>query len=98
MSFLNMCAPADGVKGIKEFVLQSIVGAGGKPCPPGIVGVGIGGSADYAMYLAQEAVARPGGAREPDPLGVGLEGGVFPPPEADGSRAKGPRGDGALLP
>jgi len=43
MSFLKMCVPADGVKGIKQFVLESIVGAGGKPCPPGIVGVGIGG-------------------------------------------------------
>jgi fumarate hydratase subunit alpha/L(+)-tartrate dehydratase alpha subunit len=35
MSFLKMCVPADGVKGIKQFVLESIVGAGGKPCPPG---------------------------------------------------------------
>ena len=41
MSFLKMCVPADGVKGIKQFVLESIVGAGGKPCPPGIVGGGI---------------------------------------------------------
>ena len=40
MSFLKMCVPADGVAGIKRFVLDSIVGAGGKPCPPGIVGVG----------------------------------------------------------
>src|SRR5205814_1033124 len=36
MSFLKMCVPADGVKGIKQFVLEPIVGAGGKPCPPGI--------------------------------------------------------------
>jgi tartrate/fumarate subfamily iron-sulfur-dependent hydro-lyase alpha chain len=57
MSFLKMCVPADGVKGIKQFVLESIVDAGGKPCPPGIVGVGIGGSADYAMYLAKEATS-----------------------------------------
>ena len=54
-----MCVPADGVNGIKRFVLESIVGAGGKPCPPGIVGVGIGGSADYAMHLAKEAIMRP---------------------------------------
>ena len=40
MSFLKMCVPADGVTGIKKFVLESIVGAGGKPCPPGIVGSG----------------------------------------------------------
>ena len=58
MSFLKMCIPADGVKGIKQFVLESIVGAGGKPCPPGIVGVGIGGSADYAMALAKDAIMR----------------------------------------
>ena len=52
MTFLKMLVPADGVAGIKKFVLESIVGAGGKPCPPGIVGIGIGGSADYAMHLA----------------------------------------------
>src|SRR5688500_20298146 len=74
MSFLKMCVPADGVKGIKKFVLESIVGAGGKPCPPGIVGVGIGGSADYAMHLAKEAIARPGGAHNPDPLDAHREG------------------------
>jgi fumarate hydratase subunit alpha/L(+)-tartrate dehydratase alpha subunit len=73
MSFLKMCVPADGVKGIKQFVLESIVGAGGKPCPPGIVGVGIGGSADYAMYLAKEAIARPVGTRNPDPVVAELE-------------------------
>jgi tartrate/fumarate subfamily iron-sulfur-dependent hydro-lyase alpha chain len=73
MSFLKMCVPADGVAGIKRFVLDSIVGAGGKPCPPGIVGVGVGGSADYAMYLAKEAIARPVGTRNPDPEVAKLE-------------------------
>ena len=73
MSFLKMCVPADGVTGIKKFVLESIVGAGGKPCPPGIVGVGIGGSADYAMHLAKEAIARPVGTRNSDPLVATLE-------------------------
>jgi len=73
MSFLKMCVPADGVAGIKRFVLDSIVGAGGKPCPPGIVGVGIGGSADYAMHLAKEAIARPVGTRNPDPEVAKLE-------------------------
>jgi tartrate/fumarate subfamily iron-sulfur-dependent hydro-lyase alpha chain len=77
MSFLKMCVPADGVKGIKEFVLESIVGAGGKPCPPGIVGVGIGGSADYAMYLAKEAIARPVGTRNADPVVAQLEEELF---------------------
>jgi tartrate/fumarate subfamily iron-sulfur-dependent hydro-lyase alpha chain len=73
MSFLKMCVPADGVVGIKRFVLDSIVGAGGKPCPPGIVGVGIGGSADYAMHLAKEAIARPVGTRNEDPEVAKLE-------------------------
>jgi fumarate hydratase subunit alpha len=73
MSFLKMCTPADGVAGIKRFVLDSIVGAGGKPCPPGIAGVGIGGSADYAMHLAKEAIARPVGTHNPDPEVAKLE-------------------------
>ncbi|MCZ7589510.1 MAG: fumarate hydratase [Gaiella sp.] len=73
MSFLKMLVPADGVNGIKRFVLESIVEAGGKPCPPGIVGIGIGGSADYALHLAKEAIARPIGTRNPDPLVAELE-------------------------
>src|SRR5579884_1952142 len=77
MSFLKMCVPADGVRGIKQFVLESIVGAGGKPCPPGIVGVGIGGSADYAMHLAKEAIMRPIGTRNPDPVVARLEEELF---------------------
>ena len=77
MSFLKMCVPADGVKGIKRFVLESIVGAGGKPCPPGIVGVGIGGSADLAMHLAKEAIARPVGTHNGDPDVAALESDLF---------------------
>jgi tartrate/fumarate subfamily iron-sulfur-dependent hydro-lyase alpha chain len=72
-----MCIPADGVKGIKQFVLESIVGAGGKPCPPGIVGVGIGGSADLAMHLAKEAIARPVDDVNPDPDVAALERELF---------------------
>jgi tartrate/fumarate subfamily iron-sulfur-dependent hydro-lyase alpha chain len=77
MSFLKMCVPAEGVRGIKRFVLESIVGAGGKPCPPGIVGVGVGGSADYAMALAKEAIMRPVGTRNPDPVVAALEEELF---------------------
>ena len=73
MSFLKMLVPADGVKAIKRFVLDAVVGAGGKPCPPGIVGVGIGGSADLAMHLAKEAIARPVGTHNPDPDVARLE-------------------------
>jgi len=73
MSFLKMLTPADGVPAIKRFVIDSIVDAGGKPCPPGIVGVGIGGSADLAMHLAKEAIARPVGSANPDPDVAALE-------------------------
>ncbi len=59
MSALGMLLPAQGVKGIKEFVLQTLVNAGGKPCPPIIIGMGIGGSADIAMKLAKESLLRP---------------------------------------
>jgi tartrate/fumarate subfamily iron-sulfur-dependent hydro-lyase alpha chain len=77
MSFLKMCTPADGIAGIKRFVLDSIVNSGGRPCPPGIVGVGIGGSADYAMHLAKEAIARPIGTSNPDPEVAKLEEELF---------------------
>src|SRR4051794_19125855 len=67
MSSLKMCVPADGVKGIKQFVLESIVGAGGKPCPPGIVGVGIGGGARPPRYPPKKGNTRPRGARTAPP-------------------------------
>lgn len=73
MSFLKMLYPADGVAGIKKFVLDTVVEAGGKPCPPTIVGVGIGGSSDLCMTLAKKATLRPVGSRNPDPEVAGLE-------------------------
>jgi fumarate hydratase subunit alpha len=59
MSALKMLTPAQGVKGIKEFILDTLVHAGGKPCPPIILGIGIGGSADISIKLAKEALLRP---------------------------------------
>ena len=59
MSALAMLTPAQGLKGIKAFVLDTVVRAGGRPCPPTIVGVGIGGTADQAAELAKEALLRP---------------------------------------
>ena len=66
MSAMKMLVPADGVNGIKRFVLEHVVGAGAKPCPPTIVGVGIGGSSDLCLALAKKATARPLGSRNPD--------------------------------
>jgi fumarate hydratase subunit alpha len=66
MSVLRMLTPSQGVNGIKESVLDAVVSAGGKPCPPTIVGVGIGGSADIATSLAKHALLRPLGTENPD--------------------------------
>ncbi len=55
MSFLKMLNPSEGVKGIKKFVLQCIFESGARPCPPMIVGIGLGGTSDLAMSLAKEA-------------------------------------------
>ena len=59
MSALRMLSPSEGLKSVKSFVLDVVVNAGGRPCPPTIVGVGIGGSADIAMSLAKRALLRP---------------------------------------
>lgn len=73
MTNLKMLVPAEGVKGIKRFVIEQVVGAGAKPCPPTIVGVGIGGSSDLCMALAKKATTRPIGSRNPDPEIAALE-------------------------
>ncbi|MCL6563197.1 MAG: fumarate hydratase [Firmicutes bacterium] len=73
MSYFRMLLPADGVAGVKRFVVESVVGSGGNPCPPVIVGVGLGGSADLCMLLAKKAIARPCGSINPDPEVAGLE-------------------------
>ena len=59
MSSLKMLKPSEGVNGIKKFVIETVANAGGNPCPPTIIGVGVGGSSDYAMKLAKKALLRP---------------------------------------
>jgi fumarate hydratase subunit alpha len=73
MSVLAMLTPSQGLKGIKKVVLDAVVSAGGKPCPPTIVGVGIGGSADQAMLLAKQALLRPLHVANSDPQLAALE-------------------------
>lgn len=65
MSALGMLNPSDSVEGVRRFVADAIVRAEGKPCPPAIVGVGVGGSADTCMALAKKALLRPAGSRNP---------------------------------
>lgn len=73
MSFLKMVTPGEGMKGVKKFILDSVVQAGGNPCPPTIVGVGLGGTADKCMWLAKEAIRRPVGQPHPEPEITALE-------------------------
>ena len=73
MSALGMLSPSVGLDGVKRFVFESVKKAGGRPCPPIIVGVGIGGSADLAMNLGKRALLRPVGMRHPEPLVSTLE-------------------------
>jgi fumarate hydratase subunit alpha len=63
---LKMALPGEGIQGIKRFVLDTVIAAGGKPCPPIIVGVGIGGSSDLAMKIAKKALLGKIGERNPD--------------------------------
>jgi len=91
MSFLKMLVPADGVNGIKKFVLEHVVGAGAKPCPPTIVGVGIGGSSDLCMALAKKATTRALGSKNPDPQIAALEEELF---DAINQTGIGPQGLG----
>lgn len=73
MSALKMLKPADGVEGVKNFVVETVEKAGANPCPPIIVGVGIGGSFDKAAYLAKHALLRPVDEPNPDEYYAALE-------------------------
>ena len=72
-SFLKMAVPAEGIDAIKTFVVDCVIAAGGKTCPPTIVGVGIGGTSDLCVALAKRAATRPLGSRCADPQGAELE-------------------------
>lgn len=72
-SFLKMLIPADGIDGIKTFVIDRVMEVGGRVCPPTIVGVGIGGTSDVCMHLAKVAATRPLGSHCKDAEGAKLE-------------------------
>ncbi|HUQ24383.1 MAG TPA: fumarate hydratase [Burkholderiales bacterium] len=72
-SWLRMAVPAEGVDAIKTFVIDCVLEAGGKTCPPTIVGVGVGGTADLCLHLAKEAATRALGSQCADPEGAKLE-------------------------
>ncbi|MFH1609257.1 MAG: fumarate hydratase, partial [Candidatus Bipolaricaulota bacterium] len=72
-SVLKMLTPGAGLKGVKEAVVEHVVGCGGLPCPPTVIGVGIGGGADLALKLGKLALLRPLGERHPEPDVAALE-------------------------
>ena len=73
MSAFKMLTPAEGVRGVREFVVDTVKNAGGNPCPPTVVGVGLGGTFDQCCMLAKKALFREIGEKHPDPFYAELE-------------------------
>lgn len=73
MSAIRMFKPSAGIEGIKDFIIETVENAGPNPCPPMVVGVGIGGTFDKAALLAKKALMRELGTSNPDPYYADLE-------------------------
>lgn len=73
MSEVRMMKPADGVEGLKRYVLEHVEKSGGNPCPPVIVGVGVGGTFEKCAFLAKKALLREVGSKHSDPFYAELE-------------------------
>ena len=73
MSQIRMFKPSAGLQGIKDFILEVVETAGPNPCPPMVVGVGIGGTFDKCALLAKKALMRPLNTENPDPYYADLE-------------------------
>ena len=73
MSQIKMLKPSDGLQGVKEFIVKVVEDAGPNPCPPVVVGVGIGGTFDKAALMAKQALLRPADSKNPDPFYADLE-------------------------
>ena len=73
MSAIRMFKPSAGIQGIKDFIIETVETAGPNPCPPMVVGVGIGGTFDKAALLAKKALMRPVDTTNPDPYYADLE-------------------------
>ena len=88
---MKMGLPGEGIVGVKNFVLETVLAAGGKPCPPTRIGVGIGGSSDYALKLAKKALLRDVNSKNPDNRLAELENEIL---ESVNSTGIGPMGLG----
>ena len=93
MSSLKMLTPAAGRQGVIDFVVESVIKAGGNPCPPTVVGVGIGGTFEKAAFLAKKALIRPMGEASPDPEYAEMEREILARINASGVGPQGLGGD-----
>ena len=73
MSKLGMLKPGVGIEGVKDFVVEEMIKAAGNPCPPTVVGIGIGGGADLSLKLGKKALLRPVGERHKDKIIAKIE-------------------------
>ncbi|UCD93939.1 MAG: fumarate hydratase [Candidatus Zixiibacteriota bacterium] len=73
MSEVKMLKPSDGIEGVKEFVVDKVLRSGGNPCPPVVIGVGIGGTFEKCAWLAKKALLRKLGQRHPNKFYADLE-------------------------
>jgi len=94
MSAMKMFIPADGAAALKKFVIDTVLQSGSNPCPPGVIGVGIGGTADLVSKLAKEAIARPVGSHNHDAFFAKMEDELS---EAINSLGLGPMGLGGSV-
>lgn len=97
MTHLAMLNPADGVEGIEKFVVDTVLDAGGRPCPPGIVGVGIGGTSDECVAMAKRALLRKLDEENPDPELQKMEEELFIKLNSSGLGPMGLGGDTTVL-
>jgi len=97
MTKLKMLNPSDGMEGVKKFIIDSVIDAGGRPCPPGIVGVGIGGTADECVAMAKRALMEPLDMEDPDPEIQALEEELFVKINSSGLGPMGLGGDTTVL-
>ena len=93
MSQIKMLKPSDGLAGVKDFIVKVVEEAGPNPCPPIVVGVGIGGTFDKAAYLAKKALMRPVDQRSENPFYAELEKEML---ERINSLGIGPQGFGGM--
>lgn len=96
-SFLRMCLPSEGLAAVKRFVIDRVIEAGGKVCPPTIVGVGVGGTSDLCAHLAKIAATRPLGSACADPDGAALEAELSDAVNSLGIGPQGLGGDGTAF-